>query len=164
MATKIKRILVTGGAGFLGSRLCERLVGEGHDVVCVDNFFTSQKTNVAGLLGKPNFELVRHDIIQPLWMEVDEIYNLACPAAPGHYQYNPIKTIKTSVHWGDSFAGHGQALPGENPAGLHQRNLRGSRSSSAAGKLPRRVNRWARAPATTKANGPPRHCSWITTG
>ena len=96
-ATNIKRILVTGGAGFLGSRLCEQLVDEGHDVVCVDNFFTSQKTNVAGLLGKPNFELVRHDIIQPLWMEVDEIFNLACPAAPGHYQYNPIKTIKTSV-------------------------------------------------------------------
>jgi UDP-glucuronate decarboxylase len=97
VAKNIKRILVTGGAGFLGSRLCEQLVDAGHDVVCVDNFFTSQKTNVAGLLGKPNFELVRHDIIQPLWMEVDEIYNLACPAAPGHYQYNPIKTIKTSV-------------------------------------------------------------------
>jgi UDP-glucuronate decarboxylase len=97
VANNIKRILVTGGAGFLGSQLCQRLVDEGHDVVCVDNFFTSQKTNVAGLLGKPNFELVRHDIIQPLWLEVDEIYNLACPAAPGHYQYNPIKTIKTSV-------------------------------------------------------------------
>ncbi len=95
--SSIKRILVTGGAGFLGSHLCERLVAEGHDVICVDNFFTSQKSNVAGLLGKPNFELVRHDIIHPLWLEVDEIYNLACPAAPGHYQYNPIKTMKTSV-------------------------------------------------------------------
>jgi UDP-glucuronate decarboxylase len=94
---RLKRILVTGGAGFLGSSLCERLVDEGHDVVCVDNFFTSQKTNVAHLLERPNFELVRHDIIQPLFLEVDEIYNLACPAAPGHYQYNPIKTIKTSV-------------------------------------------------------------------
>jgi UDP-glucuronate decarboxylase len=93
----IKRILVTGGAGFLGSHLCERLVDDGHDVVCVDNFFTSQKTNVASLLERPNFELLRHDIIQPLFLEVDEIYNLACPAAPGHYQYNPIKTIKTSV-------------------------------------------------------------------
>jgi UDP-glucuronate decarboxylase len=89
--------LVTGGAGFLGSHLCERLVDDGHDVVCIDNFFTSQKTNVSHLLGRPNFELVRHDVIQPLFMEVDEIYNLACPAAPGHYQYNPIKTIKTSV-------------------------------------------------------------------
>lgn len=94
---KIKRILVTGGAGFLGSHLCERLVAEGHDVVCLDNFFTSQKTNVSHLLGKPNFELIRHDVIHPIWLEVDEIYHLACPAAPGHYQYNPIKTMKTSV-------------------------------------------------------------------
>jgi UDP-glucuronate decarboxylase len=93
----IKRILVTGGAGFLGSHLCERLVEAGQDVVCVDNFFTSQKSNVAHLLGRGNFELIRHDITQPLWLEVDEIYNLACPAAPGHYQYNPIKTMKTSV-------------------------------------------------------------------
>jgi UDP-glucuronate decarboxylase len=95
--SSIKRILVTGGAGFLGSHLCERLVDEGHDVICLDNFFTSQKTNVAHLLGRPNFELIRHDITQPMWLEVDEIYNLACPAAPGHYQYNPIKTVKTSV-------------------------------------------------------------------
>jgi UDP-glucuronate decarboxylase len=93
----LKRILVTGGAGFLGSHLCERLVEQGHDVICLDNFFTSQKTNVPHLLGKPNFELVRHDITTPIWLEVDEIYNLACPAAPGHYQYNPIKTMKTSV-------------------------------------------------------------------
>jgi UDP-glucuronate decarboxylase len=93
----IQRILVTGGAGFLGSYLCERLVGEGHDVVCVDNFFTSQKSNVAHLLGQPNFELIRHDVTLPLFLEVDQIYHLACPAAPGHYQFNPIKTIKTSV-------------------------------------------------------------------
>jgi UDP-glucuronate decarboxylase len=94
---KLKRILVTGGAGFLGSHLCERLVVEEHDVICVDNFFTSQKSNVAHLLGKPNFELIRHDITVPLFLEVDEIYNLACPAAPGHYQYNPVKTMKTSL-------------------------------------------------------------------
>jgi UDP-glucuronate decarboxylase len=93
----IQRILVTGGAGFLGSHLCERILERGHDVICVDNFFTSQKTNVAHLLDRPNFELVRHDITQSLWLEVDQIYNLACPAAPGHYQYNPIKTMKTSV-------------------------------------------------------------------
>ncbi|MBN1909810.1 MAG: SDR family oxidoreductase [Pirellulales bacterium] len=93
----IKRILVTGGAGFLGSHLCERLVERGHDVICLDNFFTSQKSNVAALLDRPNFELVRHDITLPIFLEVDEIYNLACPAAPGHYQYNPIKTLKTSV-------------------------------------------------------------------
>ncbi len=95
--SQIKRILVTGGAGFLGSHICERLVSDGHDVICVDNFFTSQKSNVLHLIGKPNFELVRHDVTHPLWLEVDEIYNMACPAAPGHYQYNPIKTMKTSV-------------------------------------------------------------------
>jgi len=94
---QIHRILVTGGAGFLGSHLCERLVEQGHDVVCLDNFFTSQKTNVSHLLGRPNFDLVRHDVTQPIVLEVDQIYNLACPAAPGHYQYNPIKTMKTSV-------------------------------------------------------------------
>jgi UDP-glucuronate decarboxylase len=93
----LKRILVTGGAGFLGSHLCERLVEQGHDVICLDNFFTSQKSNVAHLLDRPNFELVRHDVTHPIWLEVDEIYNMACPAAPGHYQFNPIKTMKTSV-------------------------------------------------------------------
>ena len=92
-----QRILVTGGAGFLGSQLCEILVARGDDVICLDNFFTSQKVNVTHLLDKPNFELIRHDIIVPIWLEVDQIYNLACPAAPGHYQYNPIKTMKTSV-------------------------------------------------------------------
>jgi len=97
MGGALKRILVTGGAGFLGSHLCERLVDEGHDVICLDNFFTSQKSNVAHLLDRPNFELVRHDVTLPIFLEVDEIYNLACPAAPGHYQYNPIKTMKTSV-------------------------------------------------------------------
>ena len=94
---RLRRILVTGGAGFLGSHLCDRLVAQGHDVICLDNFFTSQKGNVAHLLQKPNFELIRHDVTHAMWLEVDEIYNLACPAAPGHYQYNPIKTMKTSV-------------------------------------------------------------------
>ncbi len=93
---KLRRILVTGGAGFLGSHLCDRLVNEGHDVVCMDNFFTSQKSNVAHLLGKRNFEFIRGDVTDPIKLEVDEIYNAACPAAPGHYQYNPIKTMKTS--------------------------------------------------------------------
>ena len=97
MADMIKRVLVTGGAGFLGSHLCDRLVQQGHDVICLDNFFTSQKSNVAHLLGKPNFELVRHDVTHPIWLEVDEVYNLACPASPVHYQYNPIKTMKVSV-------------------------------------------------------------------
>lgn len=93
----LKRILVTGGAGFLGSHLCERLVDRNHDVICLDNFFTSQKSNVEHLLQRKNFELIRHDVTHPLLLEVDEIYNLACPAAPGHYQFNPIKTMKTSV-------------------------------------------------------------------
>jgi UDP-glucuronate decarboxylase len=91
------RILVTGGAGFLGSHLCDRLVNEGHDVICLDNYFTGRKRNVAHLLGKPNFELMRHDITFPVFVEVDQIYNLACPASPVHYQYNAVKTIKTSV-------------------------------------------------------------------
>lgn len=95
--SEIKRILVTGGAGFLGSHICERLVDAGHDVICLDNFFTSQKSNVVHLLGRPNFELIRHDVTLPIFLEVDQIYNMACPAAPGHYQFNPIKTIKTSV-------------------------------------------------------------------
>lgn len=88
---------MTGGSGFIGSHLCERLLKEGNDVICLDNFFTGQKKNVAHLIGSPYFELVRHDVIQPYYAEVDEIYNLACPASPVHYQYNPIKTVKTSV-------------------------------------------------------------------
>lgn len=92
-----KRILVTGGAGFLGSHLCERLVAQGHDVLCLDNFFTGSRRNIAHLLGKPNFELIRHDLVQPILLEVDQIYNMACPASPIHYQHNPVKTTKTSV-------------------------------------------------------------------
>lgn len=92
-----KRVLVTGGAGFLGSHLCGRLVAEGNDVLCLDNFFTGTKDNITHLLGKPNFEIVRHDLFQPIFLEVDEIYNMACPASPIHYQYNPVKTVKTSV-------------------------------------------------------------------
>ena len=91
------RILVTGGAGFLGSNLCDRLLADRHEVVCIDNFFTGRKANVVHLIGNPNFELVRHDVIDPFKFEVDQIYNLACPASPPHYQYNAIKTVKTSV-------------------------------------------------------------------
>jgi UDP-glucuronate decarboxylase len=93
-----KRILVTGGAGFLGSHLCEKLVGDGHDVLCVDNFFTGTKRNIRKLLSNPCFELIRHDVTFPLYVEVDEIYNLACPASPIHYQHDPVQTTKTSVH------------------------------------------------------------------
>jgi len=91
------RILITGGAGFLGSHLCDRLIEQGHDIICLDNFFTGRKANIQHLVGNPHFELVRHDVIDPFKFEVDRIYNLACPASPPHYQYNPIKTMKTSV-------------------------------------------------------------------
>ncbi|MEG2071096.1 MAG: UDP-glucuronic acid decarboxylase family protein [Bacteroidales bacterium] len=93
----MKKILVTGGAGFLGSHLCERLLQEGNEVICLDNYFTGNKQNIIHLLDNPYFELIRHDITSPFFIEVDEIYNLACPASPIHYQYNPIKTVKTSV-------------------------------------------------------------------
>tara|TARA_B100000073_G_scaffold78339_1_gene59314 strand:- start:752 stop:1696 length:945 start_codon:yes stop_codon:yes gene_type:complete len=93
-----KRVLVTGGAGFLGSHLCERLISQGHDVVCVDNLYTGTKRNIEHLLNYSNFEFMRHDVTFPLYLEVDEIYNLACPASPVHYQYDPVQTIKTSVH------------------------------------------------------------------
>jgi UDP-glucuronate decarboxylase len=91
------RILVTGGAGFIGSHLCERLIGEGNEVLCLDNFFTGRRENIFHLLDNPRFELLRHDVTEPILLEVDQIYNLACPASPVHYQYNPVKTVKTSV-------------------------------------------------------------------
>ncbi|MDQ7248764.1 UDP-glucuronic acid decarboxylase family protein [Dongia sedimenti] len=98
MSSQSKRVLVTGGAGFLGSHLCERLLATGAEVLCVDNFFTGRRSNVAHLLGNPRFELMRHDVTFPLYVEVDEIYNLACPASPIHYQLDPVQTTKTSVH------------------------------------------------------------------
>ncbi len=98
MSVISKRILVTGGAGFLGSHLCERLVAAEHDVLCVDNYFTGRRENVAHLIGHPRFEIMRHDVTFPLYVEVDEIYNLACPASPIHYQHDPVQTTKTSVH------------------------------------------------------------------
>src|SRR5437773_2647562 len=91
------RILITGGAGFIGSHLCERLLSEGHEVLCLDNFFTGRRENIFNLLDNPRFELIRHDVTEPILLEVDQIYNLACPASPVHYQYNPVKTVKTNV-------------------------------------------------------------------
>ncbi len=92
-----KRILVTGGAGFLGSHLCDKLIATGAGVLCLDNFFTGSKSNIEHLLAHPHFEVIRHDVTDPILLEVDQIYNLACPASPVHYQYNPVKTVKTSV-------------------------------------------------------------------
>ena len=98
MKDHITKVLVTGGAGFLGSHLCEKLLARGHDVLCVDNFFTGSKRNIEHIAGNPNFELMRHDVTFPLYVEVDQIYNLACPASPVHYQFDPVQTTKTSVH------------------------------------------------------------------
>lgn len=95
---RLKRVMVTGGAGFLGSHLCDRLIADGHDVLCIDNFFTGTKRNIEHLLDHPRFELMRHDVTFPLYVEVDQIYNLACPASPIHYQHDPVQTTKTSVH------------------------------------------------------------------
>ena len=95
---EIRRVLVTGGAGFLGSHLCEKLLDDGHEVLCVDNYFTGTKENIAQMLDNPRFELMRHDITFPLYVEVDLIYNLACPASPIHYQFDPVQTVKTVVH------------------------------------------------------------------
>ena len=105
-----KRILVTGGAGFLGSHLCDRLIGDGHEVICVDNYFTGSRRNIAHLLDNPNFELIRHDVTFPLYIEVDEIYNLACPASPIHYQHDPVQTTKTSVHGAINMLGMAKRL------------------------------------------------------
>ena len=104
----MKRILVTGGAGFLGSHLCERLLQEGHEVLCLDNFFTGSKKNIHHLMDNLNFEVIRHDVINPYYLEVDQIYNLACPASPIHYQHNPIKTIKTNTRPASFFRSRGQ--------------------------------------------------------
>ena len=105
-----KRILVTGGAGFIGSFLCERLLAAGHEVLCVDNFFTGSRANVAALVSHPMFELMRHDVTFPLYVEVDEIYNLACPASPVHYQFDPVQTTKTSVHGAINMLGLGKRV------------------------------------------------------
>src|SRR5262249_47095 len=110
MQVEAKRILVTGGAGFLGSHLCERLLSEGHEVLCLDNFFTGSKRNIELLQDYRDFELIRHDVTFPLYVEVDEIYNLACPASPIHYQHDPVQTTKTSVHGGINMLGLAKRL------------------------------------------------------
>ena len=106
----MKKILITGGAGFLGSHLCDELSKNGNDIICVDNFYTGTKQNLVQLLNKPHFELLRHDVTFPLYLEVDEIYNLACPASPVHYQYDPVQTTKTSVHGAINMLGMAKRL------------------------------------------------------
>ena len=103
-------VFVTGGAGFLESHLCERLLADGNDVLCVDNYFTGSKQNIAACLGNPRFELMRHDVTFPLFVEVDEIYNMACPASPVHYQFDPVQTTKTSVHGAIRFASTNKSM------------------------------------------------------
>ena len=110
MIVNPKKVLVTGGAGFLGSHLCERLINQENDVICVDNLYTGTKKNIEHLLNRPNFEFIRHDVTFPLYLEVDEIYNLACPASPIHYQHDPVQTIKTSVHGAINMLGMAKRL------------------------------------------------------
>ena len=160
----IKRILVTGGAGFLGSHLCDRLVEQGHDVICLDNFFTSQKSNVAHLLDKPNFELVRHDVTHPIWLEVDEVYNLACPASPGALPVQPDQDHQDlragrPTCWAWPSAGSKRVSCKPPPArstatpSVHPRWSRTGATSTPS----------ASAPATTRASAWLRRSSSITT-
>ena len=135
MSLTRKRVMVTGGAGFLGSHLCERLLRDGHDVLCVDNYFTGRKDNIAHLLGDPHFEVIRHDVTFPLYVEVDEIFNLACPASPMHYQYDPVQTTKTSVIGAINMLGLAKRVRREDPAGLDQRSLWRSDGASADRRL-----------------------------
>ena len=158
-----KRVLVTGGAGFLGSHLCERLLNNGHEVLCVDNFYTGRKTNIAHLLKNPNFELLRHDICFPLFVEVDEIYNLACPASPIHYQNDPVQTVKASVHGSINMLGLAKRIKAKifqastsevygEPAFIHSLRVTGGTSTPLVCDH-----------AMTKESDAPKHYSLITT-
>src|SRR5947207_1666897 len=158
------RSLVTGGAGFLGSHLCGRLLARGHDVVCVDNFFNGAKDNITPLLSHQHFELLRHDITFPLYVEVDEIYNLACPASPIHYQRDPVQTTKTCVHGAINMLGLAKRLRAKilqaSTSEIYGDPQVHPQEESYLGN----VNRSARAPATMKPSAAPRRCSSITTG
>ena len=163
VGTPVSKVLVTGGAGFLGSHLCERLLAEGHDVLCVDNYFTGTKRNIAHLLGDPMFELMRHDVTFPLYVEVDQIYNLACPASPIHYQHDPVQTTKTSVHGAINMLGLAKRVKA--------RILQASTSEVYGDPEihPQTEDYWGNVnpigmrPATTRASAAPRRCSSTTT-
>jgi hypothetical protein len=154
-----RRVLVTGGAGFIGSHLCRRLLDQGHDVLCVDNFYTGTRHNVRELLSNPRFELMRHDVCFPLYVEVDEIYNLACPASPIHYQFDPVQTTKTSVHGAINMLGLAKRVK----AKILQAPRRRSMVIRPFTRKPRTIGatsiQLGRAPAMTKANVAPRPCS-----
>jgi UDP-glucuronate decarboxylase len=158
-----QRILVTGGAGFLGSHLCDRLLAQGHDVLCVDNFFTGTKANVEHLLDHPRFELMRHDVTFPLYVEVDQIYNLACPASPIHYQHDPVQTTKTSVHGAINMLGLAKRLRAGSsrpPPARSTATRPCTRRSKPTGAT---STPSASAAATTKASAAPKPCSSTTT-
>ena len=160
----VRRILITGGAGFIGSHLCETLLADGHEVICADNFFTGSRRNVAHLLGNPRFEILRHDVCFPLYVEVDEIFNLACPASPVHYQHDPVQTVKTSVHGAINMLGLAKRLERAHLPGLDQRGLRQSGRASADRRATGDTSiRSDCARATTKASGARRRCSSTTT-
>ena len=154
-----KRVLVTGGAGFLGSHICERLIEQGHDVLCLDNFYTGTKDNISHLISNPYFELLRHDVTFPIYLEVDEIYNMACPASPIHYQRDPVQTTKTAVHGAINMLGLAKRVgaascrPRPRKCTAIPRSIRRPRIIGAT-SIPS-----ARAPATTRASAAPKRCS-----
>lgn len=157
------KVLVTGGAGFLGSHLCRGLVDDGYDVICLDNFFTGNRRNIEDLLDSPNFELVRHDIVFPYFVEVDEIYNLACPASPVHYQHNAIKTIKANVIGATNMLGLAKRVGAKFSRPLPARSTVTRRSIRKLKIIAAMSTRWAPGPATTKASVAPRRCAPIIT-
>ena len=160
-----KRILVTGGAGFLGSHLCERLLSSGHEVLCVDNFFSSTRRNIIHLLDNSNMELLRHDVTFPLYVEVDEIFNLACPASPIHYQFDPVQTTKTSVIGAINMLGLAKRVKGENSSGTqHQRSTATLPSILKQKTTGATSTRSAYDHATTKESDAPRPYSLIIAG
>ena len=157
------KVLVTGGAGFLGSHLCERLLADGHDVLCVDNYFTGTKRNIAHLLDNPKFELMRHDVTFPLYVEVDQIYNLACPASPVHYQHDPVQTTKTSVHGAINMLGLAKRVKARILQASTSEVYGDPEVHPQTGELlgARQPDRHPR-PATTRASAAPRRCSSTT--
>jgi UDP-glucuronate decarboxylase len=159
-----KRVLVTGGAGFLGSHLCQALVDAGDDVLCVDNYFTGQKKNIEHLLDQPNFEVLRHDVTFPLYVEVDEIYNLACPASPIHYQFDPVQTTKTSVHGAINMLG----LAKRTKAKIFQASTSEVYGDPQIHPQTKTIGdmstRLGFAPAMTRVNGVPKPCFSTTIG